>query len=66
MAKATRILIAAPGRLVHQEDGQPWPAKGLDDPNTLYTRRRLRDGDLIEATSKAPAKTATATAEEAK
>jgi hypothetical protein len=49
MAKATRILIAAPGRLVHQEDGQPWPAKGLDDPNTLYTRRRLRDGDLIEA-----------------
>lgn len=48
-------LIAAEGRTVHLEDGSLWPKEGLEDPGTLFTRRRLADGDLIvkpRATSK--------------
>lgn len=48
-------LIAAQGCTVHQADGTPWPKEGLEDPGTLFTRRRLADGDLIvkpRATSK--------------
>lgn len=41
------ILIAATGRTVHQADGTPWPEDGLEDPGTLFTRRRKADGDLI-------------------
>lgn len=40
-------LIAAEGRTVRQGDGTPWPKDGLEDPGTLFTRRRLADGDLI-------------------
>lgn len=40
-------LIAAEGRTVKQADGAPWPEDGLEDPGTLFTRRRLADGDLI-------------------
>ena len=47
MAETPQTLIEAPDRTVLQEDGQPWPKEGLPDPGTLYTRRRLRDGDLI-------------------
>mgnify|MGYP001040071885 CR=1 FL=1 len=43
-----RILIAAEGRTVFAEDKTPWPAEGLPDPGTLFTRRRLADGDLVE------------------
>lgn len=49
MAKTPQILIAAEGRSVPQEDGQPWPKEGLEDPGTLYTRRRFADGDLVVA-----------------
>lgn len=48
MAKPAAILIPGEGRTVRQEDGSPWPAEGLPDPDTLFSRRRLRDGDLVE------------------
>ncbi len=44
-----KFLKAADGRTVDQEDGSPWPIEGMDAPDTLFIRRRLRDGDLIEA-----------------
>lgn len=59
MAKKDNLLIAADGRTVRQPDGTPWPKDGLEDPGTLFTRRRLADGDLIikptAAARKAPA-----------
>ncbi len=39
----------AEGCTVDQEDGRPWPAEGMDAPNTLFVRRRISCGDLIEA-----------------
>lgn len=45
----TQFLKPAEGRTVDQEDGSPWPLDGMDAPNTLFVRRRLRDGDLIDA-----------------
>lgn len=50
-------LIAAEGRTVHQADGAPWPKEGLEDPGTLFTRRRLADGDLIVKPKAASKKT---------
>lgn len=47
MAKAPKTLVAAEGRTVLTEDGALWPAEGMDDPETLFTRRRLADGDLV-------------------
>lgn len=47
--KRARILVQAEGRTVLQEDGSAWPAKGIEDPGTLFTRRRLKDGDLVVA-----------------
>ncbi|WP_168208139.1 DUF2635 domain-containing protein [Agrobacterium sp. T29] len=44
----TKTLIAAEGRTVLLLDGTEWPKEGLPDPNTLFTRRRIADGDLIE------------------
>jgi hypothetical protein len=44
----TRFLKPAPGRHVDQLDGTPWPADGMDAESTLFVRRRLKDGDLIE------------------
>lgn len=44
----SKTLIAAEGRTVLTDDGKPWPAEGLPDPGTLFTRRRLADGDLVE------------------
>lgn len=43
----TQILIPGQDRTVHLPDGTLWPSQGLEDPGTLFTRRRLRDGDLI-------------------
>lgn len=45
----TRFLKPAPGRHVDQLDGTPWPADGMEADNSLFVRRRLKDGDLIEA-----------------
>ena len=61
---AEMTLIEAPGRTVPQADGQPWPDGGLTVPlpASTYIRRRLRDGDLIEA---APVKRAARTDKEA-
>ena len=53
-----QILIQGEGRTVLQEDGTSWPADGLEDPQTLFTRRRIADGDLIQAPD-APAAMAT-------
>lgn len=48
---ATRTIYAKPadGRTVPLEDGGAWPAEGKDVPLTRYVRRRLADGDLVEA-----------------
>lgn len=45
----TKYLKPAPGRAVYQMDGKPWPADGMDAENSLFVRRRLKDGDLVEA-----------------
>ena len=39
----------AEGCTVDQEDGRPWPAEGMDAPNTLFVRRRIACRDLVEA-----------------
>lgn len=44
-----RFLKAAEGRSVLAEDGTAWPQAGAWADDTLYIRRRLADGDLIEA-----------------
>lgn len=41
-------LKLAEGRTVPMEDGRPWPAEGAFVKVTLYIRRRLQDGDLVE------------------
>lgn len=43
------FLKPAEGCTVDQEDGRPWPAEGMDAPNTLFVRRRIACGDLVEA-----------------
>ncbi len=43
-----KILKLAEGRTVPMEDGRDWPAQGATVDVTLYIRRRLRDGDLVE------------------
>lgn len=48
-----RKLKLAEGRDVPMEDGRPWPAEGAEVEETLYIRRRLRDGDLVEAADEA-------------
>ncbi|WP_245521568.1 DUF2635 domain-containing protein [Rhizobium leguminosarum] len=39
----------AEGMTVDQENGTPWPVYGMDAPNTLFVRRRIACGDLVEA-----------------
>ncbi|WP_260684258.1 DUF2635 domain-containing protein [Rhizobium laguerreae] len=39
----------AEGMTVDQENGTPWPVDGMDAPNTLFVRRRIACGDLVEA-----------------
>ncbi|MGW9946993.1 hypothetical protein J2W92_002330 [Rhizobium leguminosarum] len=43
------FLRPAEGCTVDQEDGTPWPVDGMDAPNTLFVRRRIACGDLVEA-----------------
>ncbi len=43
------FLKPGKGRTMFQPDGQPWPAEGMDAPNNLFVRRRVRDGDLVDA-----------------
>lgn len=31
----------AEGMTVDQENGTPWPAEGMDAPDTLFVRRRM-------------------------
>lgn len=49
----SQFLKPAEGRTVDQEDGSPWPVDGMEAPNTLFVRRRIADGDLIEAAAPA-------------
>ncbi|MBB3963486.1 DUF2635 domain-containing protein [Rhizobium metallidurans] len=44
-----KFLKPAEGRTVDQPDGTPWPPEGMEAPDTLFVRRRIADGDLIEA-----------------
>ncbi len=53
MAK-THFLKQGEGRTVAQENGQPWPAEGMEVEETLYIRRRIRDEDLVPAERPAP------------
>ncbi|WP_054310511.1 DUF2635 domain-containing protein [Mesorhizobium sp. 1M-11] len=43
-----KTLKLAEGRSVPMEDGKAWPAEGATVEVTLYIRRRLTDGDLVE------------------
>lgn len=45
-----RYVLAESRDPVPQEDGRPWPPQGITvEETTLYLRRRLRDGDIVEA-----------------
>lgn len=44
-----KFLKPAPGRTVHLPDGTEVPTTGMDIEDSLFRRRRLADGDLIEA-----------------
>jgi hypothetical protein len=59
MSDKRLFLKPAEGRAVRrQEDGEPWPAEGDFTERTQFVRRRLKDGDLIEAQPPKPAKPA--------
>lgn len=57
MAK-TKTYIPAPGRSVPHQDGTAWEVDKEGEPvpsalpSSSYYRRRVRDGDLVEATAK--------------
>lgn len=48
-------LKLAEGSAVPMEDGSAWPVEGKTVEVTLYIRRRLADGDLVEAEDDVPA-----------
>lgn len=49
-------LKPAPGRLVFREDGTEWPPEGeRASTASKYVRRRIKDGDLVEAQPPKPA-----------
>lgn len=51
------FLKPAEGRIVRREDdGELWPAEGDFAERTQFVRRRLKDGDLVEATPPRAAK----------
>ena len=51
------FLKPADGRTVRREsDGELWPAEGDWTERSRFIRRRLADGDLIEASPPKPAK----------
>ncbi|MFC5393154.1 DUF2635 domain-containing protein [Bosea vestrisii] len=50
MTEKRLYLKAGEGRIVRrQEDGELWPAEGDWAERTRFIRRRLDDGDLVEA-----------------
>ncbi len=51
---AEKKLKLAEGRSVPMEDGKVWPPEGATVEVTLYIRRRLADGDLVECEPAAP------------
>ncbi len=56
-ADKRQYLKAAEGRTVRRpEDGQPWPEVGDFAEDSLFIRRRLADGDLVEAEAPKPVK----------
>lgn len=49
-AETRKFLKVAEGRTVRREaDGQPWDAAGEFAEDSRFIRRRLADGDLVEA-----------------
>ena len=54
----TKFLKPADGRRVPMPDGRPWPAEGAEVELDTYVRRRLADGDLVQATRPKADKTA--------
>jgi hypothetical protein len=51
MTEKRLFLKPAEGRIVRREDDRElWPAEGDWTERTSYVRRRLKDGDLVEAT----------------
>jgi hypothetical protein len=45
-----KFYKAGEGRTVRREsDGEPWPEAGDFAENTIFTRRLVADGDLVEA-----------------
>ena len=60
-ADKRQYLKAAEGRTVRRpEDGQLWPEAGDYADDSLFIRRRLDDGDLVEAEAPKPVKPAAA------
>lgn len=52
----TKVYLApAEGLSIPLPDGRPWPAGGDWVVHDTYIRRRLSDGDLVEATPPASA-----------
>lgn len=50
----TLTVRPAKGVQVRKEDGTPLPSdEATEVPNNTYYRRRLRDGDLVDASKKA-------------
>ncbi|MBD8554917.1 DUF2635 domain-containing protein [Rhizobium sp. CFBP 8762] len=52
----TTVYKQAEGRTVLQEDGSAWPQDGRAIPDTLFFRRRVADGDLVETQPEQPAR----------
>lgn len=64
MSDKRLYLKPAEGRVVRREsDGELWPAEGDFAERSQFVRRRLKDGDLVEAQ---PPKTAKPAADEKK
>lgn len=58
-AETRKFYKAGEDRIVRREsDGEPWPEAGDYAENTVFTRRRVADGDLVEAEPPKPAKPA--------
>lgn len=50
MSDQRLFLKPGEGRSVRREsDAEPWPAEGDWTERTQFVRRRLKDGDLVEA-----------------
>jgi hypothetical protein len=59
MTEKRLFLKAGEGRIVRREDdGELWPAEGDFAERTQFVRRRLKDGDLVEAAPPRAAKPA--------